>query len=266
VTAMSILDTITAHKKIEVSKRKQAKTIDSLQESSFYTRKPLSLKDFLTDKRKNGIIAEFKRKSPSKGIINDKVNIKEVVTGYEKAGASAVSVLTDTDFFGGTDNDIMEIRNSIGIPVLRKEFIIDEYQVYESKSIGADVILLIAAILIKDQAFNLARLAHSIGLQVLMEFHDDNEIGIMNEYVDVAGINNRNLKTFEVSLEHSAELASRLPQGILKISESGISSPDDIIFLKKYGFDGFLIGENFMKAEMPARAFADFASAIKTMV
>jgi len=260
---MSILNTITAQKKADIELRKKVISEQELQKKSFFNRVTYSFKDFIADNTKTGIITEFKRKSPSKGIINGTADILETAKGYESAGASAISILTDTEFFGGSEEDILKVREYISVPILRKDFIIDEYQVYESKAMGADVILLIAAVLDEKKAFNLAKLAGSLQLQVLMEFHDIKELELLNEYVDVAGINNRNLNTFEVSLEHSVKLASMLPSGLLKIAESGISGPGDVLSLRKHGFHGFLIGEYFMKHSHPASAFASFAKSLK---
>ncbi len=260
---MSIIETITATKKKEIGSCKDLFPLENLKKSKFYKRKTFSLKEFLLNPDKTGIIAEFKRKSPSKGIINDRARVEKVTTGYAKAGASALSVLTDFNFFGGSADDLLKARNANQIPILRKEFIIDEYQVHEAKAIGADAILLIAAILTKIQTKKLAYLAHDLDLQVVMEFHNEPELDRLNEHIDIAGVNNRNLKTFEVSLQHSADLATKIPDNYLKISESGISTPDDIFFLRKQGFKGFLIGENFMKTNDPELAFASFVEALR---
>ncbi len=260
---MTILETITAYKKKEVESCKSLVPLQNLQKSEYFERNTYNLKEHLLDRRKTGIIAEFKRKSPSKGIINDTAEVTDVTTGYAQAGASALSVLTDFKFFGGSNDDLVKTRKANKIPLLRKEFIIDEYQVYEAKGIGADAILLIAAILSKKQAKMLAKLAHDLNLQVVMEFHHEKELGLLNEYIDIAGVNNRNLDTFEVSLQVSAGMATKIPPGIPKISESGISSSDDILFLRKHGFDAFLIGENFMKAKDPVHAFCSFTGTLR---
>ncbi len=255
---MSILDTIVAHKKKEVESSKELITIDDLQGLSYFDRQTYSLKDFLTDPSRTGIIAEFKRKSPSKGVINDKVQVASVTQGYANSGAAALSVLTDFNFFGGSVDDLQKAREVNQIPILRKEFIIDEYQIYEAKAVGADAILLIATILDREKVKVLAKLAHDLGLQVLMELHSEEDIEMLNEDLDVVGVNNRNLKTFEVSLQHSVELGKKIPAEFIRISESGISTLQDILYLKDHGFQGFLIGENFMKTSDPARAFANF--------
>ena len=261
---MSILEEIVTWKKKEVKSCKELIPLTELKYSDYYKRKAYDMKEFLLDPARTGIITEFKRKSPSKGIINDKVQVETVTSGYEKAGASALSVLTDFNFFGGSADDLLKARNVNPIPILRKEFIIDEYQVHEAKAIGADAILLIAAILTKKEAKGLATLAHDLGMQVLMEFHEEQELDLLNDAVDMAGVNNRNLKTFEVSLQHSADLATKIPENFLKISESGISTPDDILFLRKHGYKGFLIGENFMKTGSPEEAFISFVDALKS--
>lgn len=255
---MSILDTIVEHKKIEIESIEELISVNDLKRLPLFNRNTYSLKEFLSNPLKTGIIAEFKRKSPSKGVINDKVDVAVVTLGYAKNGASALSVLTDFNFFGGSVDDLQKAREVNQIPILRKEFIIDEYQVYEAKATGADAILLIAAILDAQKAIALAKLAHDLDLEVLMELHEDNELDLLNVHLDVIGVNNRNLKTFEVSLQHSVELAKKIPGEFIKISESGISTVEDILYLREHGFHGFLIGENFMKTPDPAEAFSNF--------
>jgi indole-3-glycerol phosphate synthase len=257
---MSILDTIVEHKKKEIESCKELITIDELKQLPLFNRQTYSLKEFLCDPRRTGIIAEFKRKSPSKGVINDKADVSAVTLGYANSGASVISVLTDFNFFGGSVDDLQKAREVNKIPILRKEFIIDDYQIYEAKAIGADAILLIAAILSKQKVMDFAKLAHELGLQILIELHGEEELELLNEHIELVGVNNRNLKTFEVSLQHSVELAKRIPGEFYKISESGISTIEDILFLKEHGFQGFLIGENFMKTPDPVKAFANFAN------
>ncbi len=259
---MNILDKIVAHKKIEVQQAVKVISQEQLMDQPLFNEAVPSLKGFIADPGKTGVITEFKRQSPSKGIINGNATVKDVVTGYEKAGSSALSVLTDQQFFGGCNQDLTTARSLTTIPILRKDFIIDPYQVYEAKAIGASAILLIAAILDINQAKELGALANYLGMEVLMELHAPEETDKLNPFVDVVGINNRNLKTFEVNLKQSIQLASQLPADKLKISESGIHSPEDVFFLRENGFDGFLIGENFMKTSNPAEAFAQFAKAI----
>lgn len=260
---MNILNKIVNYKKKEVVSANLMIPYSELEQMTFFHRPTLKLTDFLLDVDRTGIIAEFKRKSPSKGIINDHSSVEEVTRGYVSNGASALSILTDSNFFGGSVEDLIIARKVNHVPILRKEFIIDEYQIYEAKAIGADAILLIAAILEKKQAKRFAKKAKDLGLQVLMELHDESELDILNEYLDVVGVNNRNLKTFIVDLKHSVQLAEKIPDNFIKISESGISSKDDINFLRKHGFKGFLMGENFMKNENPAKAFASFAESLQ---
>jgi indole-3-glycerol phosphate synthase len=225
-------------------------------DSEFFGKKGISLKKSLIEK--SGIITEFKRQSPSKGIINDHSDILEVTKNYEKFGSSAISILSDKDFFGGSLDDISEVRKHISIPILRKDFMVDEYQFYEAKSAGADVILLIAANLSASQVQEFTALSHQMGLEVLLEIHDGSELKHINKDVDFVGINNRNLKDFKVDLEHSINLKNQLPDGILKIAESGIYSVEDFKYLKEKGFDGFLMGEYFMKTENHGRTFENF--------
>lgn len=263
---MSILSTIVKHKKKEVESSKELIPISELEKMASFERAPLRLKDFLISHEKSGIIAEFKRKSPSKGIINNTSKVEDVTTGYASNRASALSVLTDFIFFGGSVDDLQKARAVNDIPILRKEFIIDEYQVYEAKAIGADAILLIASILNKKQAITLAKKAHELSLQVLMEIHEEEELEQLNEYLDIVGVNNRNLKTFEVDLQHSVEMAKKIPEDFIKVSESGISSVHDIKYLKNHGFSGFLIGENFMKNDDPVSSFASFVNELNNPI
>lgn len=255
---MTILNKIIEQKKQEIATSKSKISIEKLKDSEFFSRKTFSLKE--TNKTKSGVITEFKRKSPSKGIINNKVSPLEVVSAYEKFGASAVSILTDSDFFGGKFEDILKVRNHLNIPILRKDFMIDEYQFYEAKSIGADVILLIAACLSPTQVSKFTDLAHQLHLEVLLEIHSEEELSYINKNVDFVGINNRNLKDFKVDLQHSVNLKNQLPSDIFSIAESGIYSEEDFKFLKEKGFDGFLMGEYFMKNENPGNKFGEFIS------
>ncbi len=260
---MTILDTIVARKKVEVQQAKRRTSYTKLEESELFTRECYSFKDFLLDPQRTGIIAEFKRKSPSKGIINDKVTVKQVTNGYAAAGASALSVLTDTDFFMGKKADLIAARKDNNIPVLRKDFMIDEYQIIEAKSLGADIILLIAAILTPAEIQKLASLSKSLGLNVLLEVHNLEELErSINPNLDAIGVNNRNLADFTVSVETSYSLAPHIPSEFLKISESAISNPETIRQLKQAGFNGFLIGENFMKQTDPGLAMKEFVSQI----
>jgi len=258
---MTILDKIIERKKQEVADSKSEISISQLKDSEFFGRQTFSLKETL--KSKSGIITEFKRQSPSKGIINDKVSPVEVVTQYEKYGASALSILTDKDFFGGSFEDILSVRNHINIPILRKDFMIDQYQFYEAKSIGADVILLIASCLSPNQVSEFTDLAHQLNLEVLLEIHSEEELVHINKNVDFVGINNRNLKDFKVDLQHSVNLKNQLPEDILSIAESGIYNEEDFRFLKEKGFDGFLMGEYFMKDDNPGKKLGQFISNVR---
>jgi len=259
---MNILDTIVAKKKIEVANNKRNKNTSALEKEILFKKDAKSFKDFLLRKDKTGIIAEFKTKSPSKGIINDVSSVEEVTADYAKYGASAISVLTDEEFFGGTINDLLKAA-VVDIPVLRKDFIIDEYQLIESKAYGADVILLIAACLSKKEVKNLATIAKNIGLNVLLEIHNEAELEHICDEVDVTGINNRDLKTFKVDLNHSIKLCRKIPADMIKISESGIDDAKTIQYLKENGFSGFLMGEKFMKENNPGKAFRDFVRMMK---
>ncbi|MDW9381703.1 indole-3-glycerol phosphate synthase TrpC [Chryseobacterium sp. JV558] len=254
---MTILDKIIERKKEEVARAKSRISLDRLKNTGFFGRKTHSLKESI--KNKSGIIAEFKRQSPSKGIINNSVEPLEVVSAYENFGASGISILTDHDFFGGNLNDIVSVRNDINIPILRKDFMIDEYQFYEAKSIGADVILLIASCLSPAQVAEFTDLAHELNMEVLLEIHTEDELKHCNSKIDLVGINNRNLKDFKVDLQHSVQLKNQLPKEVLSVAESGIYNLEDFQFLKEKGFDGFLMGEYFMKNTNPAKAFEDFS-------
>jgi indole-3-glycerol phosphate synthase len=256
---MNILDQIVARKREEVASAKAKTSVKELEQALYFGRETFSLKDFLLDPSKTGIIAEFKRKSPSKGIINNQVSVEEVTTGYAAAGASALSVLTDHDFFMGHDNDLLAARKVNEIPVLRKDFMVDEYQIIEAKALGADIVLLIAACLTPQEILSFAKLAKSLGLSTLLEVHSQEELdGTLNPFLDVIGVNNRNLKDFTVSIDTSIALAETIPTDFLKISESAIGNPETIKLLKTVGYNGFLIGENFMRTANPGQAMRDF--------
>lgn len=259
---MTILDKIIAQKRLEIASGKIEKSISDMEQSDFFNRKCLSLKKNLHNSG-SGIIAEFKRKSPSKGWINADADVLKIPRGYSEAGASGISILTDEPFFGGTPDDLMSARPLVNCPILRKDFIVDEYQIYEAKTMGADVILLIAAALSVQETKNLAKCAKDVGLEVLLEIHNEEELAHVNEYIDILGVNNRNLKTFEVSTEISKELAHLIPAEFVKISESGISNPDTVKELRRYGYQGFLMGENFMKEKDPAKALLKFIDSIR---
>ncbi|EHQ26350.1 indole-3-glycerol phosphate synthase TrpC [Mucilaginibacter paludis] len=260
---MNILDKIVVNKKKEVAAAKKKTSYARLEESDMFHRETYSFRDFLLDPSRTGIIAEFKRRSPSKGIINDKVKVQDVTTGYAAAGASALSVLTDKDFFMGKKIDLIKARRVNPIPILRKDFMIDEYQIVEAKSLGADIILLIAAILSPDEIKQMSALAKSLGLNVLLEVHNLEELqrSIAPDLTAI-GVNNRNLADFTVSVETSFQLFEHIPQEFLKISESAISNTDTIKQLKAAGFNGFLIGENFMKEADPGAAMKEFVKGL----
>lgn len=262
---MTILDKIITFKKKEIAKIKAEVPLKKLVASPKFGRKCFSLKRELLDPFSTGIIAEFKRQSPSKGIINDKVSVAEVTNGYLDANVAAQSILTDTSFFGGTMADLMEARviNQLK-PILRKDFVVDGFQIVEAKAIGADVILLIAACLTKEELKNYGSLAADLGMEVLYEVHTKEDLDKINDLDNkIIGINNRNLKTFKVDLEHSINLANEIPDSCVKVSESGISDPRIIMGLKEYGFQGFLIGETFMKQENPGEACQEFINQIR---
>ncbi|WP_288883380.1 indole-3-glycerol phosphate synthase TrpC [Pedobacter panaciterrae] len=258
---MNILDKIVLRKKEEVALAKQHVSVKQLEAAQHFNRSPYSFKEFLLADDRTGIIAEFKRQSPSKGVINDKVTVADVTTAYASAGASALSVLTDTDFFGGHQRDLLEARAANKVPILRKDFMIDEYQILEAKAWGADIILLIAAILTPQEIATLAGTAKGLGLNVLLEVHNQEELerSICTD-LDAIGVNNRNLADFTVNIQTSFDLADQIPADFMKISESAISETSTIKLLKQAGFNGFLIGENFMKTEDPGLAIREFVS------
>lgn len=254
---MDILETIIADKKQEVQLQKQKVPVAGLEDSPLFKRQTISLREWLAESSTGGIIAEFKRKSPSRGMINEKADPVKISKGYVLAGASGLSVLTDTKYFAGSREDLVRIREANQCPILRKDFMIDEYQVLEARSWGADVILLIAAVLEKDEVRNLSALAHSLGLEVLLEVHQESELDVLNENIDIVGVNNRDLKRMVTDVNTSIELSEKIPADFLKISESGISDPGTILTLKEYGYRGFLIGEYFMQKTDPGNACRD---------
>ncbi len=264
---MNILDEIIAHKKREVEEKKNLVPVKMLEQSIHFETRPLSMKKHLQREDKTGIIAEFKRKSPSEGIINEHAKVDETTTGYVQAGAAALSVLTDTQFFGGENEDILLARKHNSCPIIRKDFILEEYQVLETKALGADTVLLIASALTPEAAKNLAAFTKSLGMEVLLEVHNEEELkAYLNEDVDMLGVNNRNLGTFETAIQTSIELANQIPDQFVKVSESGIKSPETIIELRNYGYQGFLMGTYFMKHERPEQACADFINKLKMIV
>jgi indole-3-glycerol phosphate synthase len=259
---MTILDTIVAQKIIEVAERQSTISIRELEQKLFFAAPCISLKSIIKDASKTGIIAEFKRKSPSKGLINGIATVKEVTQAYTQFGAAGISVLTDESFFGGRLADLEEASIN-KIPLLRKDFMISEYQIIEAKASGASVVLLIAACLSATQVKQMTAFAHSLGLEVLLEIHNHDELDYIIPEIDLVGVNNRNLKNFEVSIDISLDLINHIPKSIPAIAESGIDNPDTIVTLQKAGFAGFLIGERFMKELDPAFAFANFVNELK---
>ena len=260
---MNILEEIIAHKREEVEERREIYPVKLLERSLHFDAPIASMKKYLLNPDKSGIIAEFKRRSPSKGDINPFASVEQVSLGYMQAGSSGLSVLTDKTFFGGSSEDLMIAREWNFCPILRKDFIIDEYQVYETRSIGADLILLIAGCLSAAQVAHLARVAKNIGLEVLLEVHSSAELEKLCDEVDLVGVNNRDLQTFTLNVETSLRLADLIPEGFIKISESGISNPQSIIDLKGAGYRGFLIGEYFMQTANPARTCKMFIQAFQ---
>lgn len=258
---MNILEKIARHKVQEVQMKKDFLPLEVLEVLPHFSRKCISLSRNLRSQG-SGIITEFKRRSPSEQNINLEVEVEAVTTGYEKAGAAGLSILTDEDFFGGSNDDLLITRENVQLPLLRKDFIIDEYQIYEAKAIGADVILLIAAILSPAQMKKFSELAKELGLEVLLEIHNETELQkSLDIEVPMIGVNNRNLKTFQVDLNISKELAPKIPSGVIKISESGINNPASIKELKEYGYKGFLIGTNFMRTQDPGKSAEEFIKA-----
>lgn len=258
---MNILDEIIMFKRLEVARRKADVSPGDLERNPLYQLPRRSLKQSLLNGTNTGIIAEFKRKSPSKGVINDSAGVAEVTAAYTQHGAAGLSVLTDERFFGGCSADLMTAREN-DIPILRKDFIIDDYQLIEARSIGADIILLIAACLTPAEVKYLAAYARQLELEVLLEIHNEDELAHICDEVDMVGVNNRNLKTFDVSIDTSLGLINKIPTTRPVIAESGISNVQTIVTLKQAGFKGFLIGETFMKEQEPGRAFEQFVTSL----
>jgi indole-3-glycerol phosphate synthase len=260
---MTILDKIIADKRKEVALKKAVIPISQLEASVFFDRQVASLSTNLRNGTR-GIIAEHKRRSPSKAVINNGFSVEEVIKGYDKAGVAGISVLTDAKYFGGSLEDLVLARASTNIPLLRKEFIIDEYQILEAKANGADLILLIASVLTRVEIERFSKFAQNIGLEVLLEIHNEQELEkSLMPTLNMIGVNNRNLATFEVSLNNSKQLSALIPNEFVKISESGITSVADIIDLESYGYKGFLVGENFMKTTDAGQAASNFIKQLK---
>jgi len=263
----TILDTIVAHKRKEVAARRELVPIKLLESSLYFQSQPLSLRQYLLRENGSGLIAEFKRKSPSRGWINQYAPVERTTLGYMQAGAAALSILTDSEFFGGKNEDLTTARCFNFCPILRKDFVVDEYQILEAKSIGADAVLLIAAVLTAEEISTLGRLARSLGLEVLLEVHDAEELArsAIIGAVDLIGVNNRNLHDFSLSLDTSLELAAAIPGEFVKVSESGISSAKAIGQLREVGYRGFLLGEAFMRDARPERACAALVQEIAAL-
>ncbi|HUR67412.1 MAG TPA: indole-3-glycerol phosphate synthase TrpC [Chitinophagaceae bacterium] len=261
---MDILETIVAAKRKEIEPFKLKSPVERFEKDGFFWHiRNRSLVQSLLMPGSSGIIAEFKRKSPSKGWFKSKeLEVEPVVTAYNK-DAAGISVLTDGEFFGGDLDDLIQTKVITDIPVLRKDFIIDKWQIAESKAFGADVILLIAACLTPAEVKEFAAYAASIGLESILEVHNEEELDHCCDEVNMVGVNNRNLKTFEVNINTSLELIGRIPARKPAIAESGIGTVNSIVTLRNAGFKGFLIGENFMKEEEPGKAFEDFVTGLK---
>lgn len=261
-----ILQDILSAKKMEVKERRELYPVKLLESSTHFDAPTVSLRQYLRRPDKLGIIAEIKRRSPSRGVINDAILVEELSVGYMQAGASALSILTDSQFFGGTNQDLTTARQFNFCPILRKDFIIDSYQVIEARSIGADAILLIAAVVERSELVELAEQAHSLGLEVLLEIHNEAELQRCSGVAaDVIGVNSRNLRDFKVDLDTTFELAGKLPANVVKIAESGIHSAQTIVELRAAGFDGFLIGEAFMRTSNPALTCAELIGAVRRL-
>lgn len=257
-----ILQEIVATKRAEIDRRKRETDLQALYRQAETPRTTRhSLREALRSSS-TGIISEFKRRSPSKGWINRDADVQSVVRAYQQAGATALSVLTDTPYFGGTDDDLRAARQACSLPILRKDFMIDEFQLVESRVLGADAVLLIAAALTREQCRRFAEIAHQLELEVLLEIHDQSELDYYSEYVDVLGVNNRNLGSFHTDVANSFRLIEQMPQEATPISESGISNPDTVKELRAIGFKGFLIGENFMKTDAPGDSLKSFINAL----
>ncbi len=262
---MNTLTKIVSAKKKHVLEQKELYPIKLLEKSIYYETPTVSLKQYILRKDKTGIIAEIKKQSPSKGIINKYCDIQKTSIGYMQAGASAISVLTDRDFFGGSNSDLTNVRKHNFCPILRKDFIIDEYQIIEAKSIGADAILLIAAILSAEQVKQFSKLAHQLGLEVLLEIHSVDETDKISECNNIIGVNNRNLFNLEMNLKNAYLLQSYISGAEVKVAESGIENPEAIIELKSLGYNGFLIGSHFMKHSRPHLACKDFINKLNSI-
>lgn len=262
---MNILDRIVAAKKIETEARKKNCPVHILERSAFFDKPVLSFYDSL-NKKEPSVIAEFKRMSPSKGIININAEVDEVASGFFSAGVAAMSILTDIGFFGGSEDDLEKVAALSLLPLLRKEFIIDEYQVIESKAIGASAILLIGSILTITESKKLSSLAKSIGLDVLFEIHDKSDLEKMDSEIRITGVNNRDLKSFDINMDNSLRLLNMIPSHCLKVAESGFRTVNDVMEMYSHGYDAFLIGERFMRSEDPSMSAGEFMTGLKSQL
>jgi indole-3-glycerol phosphate synthase len=260
---MNFLERIAAYKHREVEDQKSLIPVSELEKSIFLQKRPVSLRDSLLREDLFGIIGEFKRKSPSKGVMNRNSSPATVCSDYIEAGCSAVSILTDSGFFGGSKEDLSLVRRICNCPILRKDFIVDEYQIIEARSIGADAVLLIAELHPADRMEQLFRFARSLGLEVLVELHDEKNLSVIPYDARLIGINSRNLSSLKVSLENHTQLIDRLPQNVVKVAESGIRSAADYIKLRQAGFDAFLIGGLFMNTPDPGVSCKNFIGKLK---
>jgi indole-3-glycerol phosphate synthase len=249
----TILGKIVADKLQEVTQKKKLVPLEDLRNRAIYQRPRISVVERF--KENPGIIAEHKRRSPSKPSINQKLGVEEVVQGYAQAGARALSILTDGKYFGGSTDDLILARASCALPLLRKDFVVDSYQITEARAYGADFILLIGSVLEHDEINEMAAFAQEEGMDVLLEIHQADELPEdLHSGIGLVGVNNRDLRTFDVSLETSKQLAERIPQDRIRISESGISSAEAIDELVSYGYSGFLVGESLMKTKEPGKS------------
>ncbi|WP_400191365.1 indole-3-glycerol phosphate synthase TrpC [Hymenobacter sp. B81] len=265
----NVLARIVAHKQQEVAERRELVPLRKLEQSPYLASPTLSLAGYLRRPELSGIIAEFKRRSPSRGWLNEFAPVERTTLGYMQAGASALSILTDAEFFGGRSEDLTTARRFNLCPILRKDFVVDEYQLLEARSLGADAVLLIAAVLEPAQLRRLAAQARALDLEVLLEVHDGQELArsldAALDVVDLVGINNRDLRDFSVSLDRSLELAEQLPAHLGRVAESGLRTAQDIALLRRAGFNGFLIGETFMRHGRPEKACAALVQQLREL-
>ena len=259
--AGSVLDTIVERKRVEVMERSARVSFEKIQNRAIDAKRPRGFLGALRHRIQSGepaVIAEIKKASPSKGVIREDFDPSSIAIGYEKGGAACLSVLTDEQFFQGSDDDLIAARQSVRMPVLRKDFIIDPYQVFESRAIGADCLLLIVATLELDRLNELVSLALQLNLDVLMEVHDERDLRVALQLdTPLIGINNRNLKTFETTLETTFGLLAAIPEDRLVVTESGIATREDVRRMRERGVDAFLVGEAFMRAHDPGAALTE---------